>query len=474
MSRKILFAVSEANPFIATGGLGDVAGALPAAIKKNDDSDVRVIMPFYKDISEKYMSQLEYICYHYVSLAWRNQYCGIFRGEANGITYYFIDNEYYFKRGSCYGHYDDGERFAFFCKAVLEVLPIIDFIPDVIHAHDWQTALVPVYLKTIFSGNDKYRNIKSVFTIHNIEYQGQYDMAILGDVFSLGPWDSGIVEYDGCINLLKGAMEVADAVTTVSPTYAQELKNPFYSHGLTPEIERISYKMNGILNGIDTNFYNPDIDKCIYKNYNINSIENKYENKRKLQEELNMSADENIPLVAVVSRLVGHKGMDIIRMAADEMMAQNIKLVVLGTGDAEYENFFRDLAYRYGGKAVSMIEFNSAMARKIYAAADLFLMPSKSEPCGLAQMICSVYGAVPIVRETGGLKDSVHDCSLGEGNGFTFAEYTAYNVVNALQRALSVYYDKPNWNKLVKAVMSVDFSWNKSAGEYVKMYDRLL
>ena len=471
---KILYVASEGVPFIATGGMGEVIGALPRALEDESSLEVRVVMPLYQQISEQHMEQLTYLGYTYIPLSWRNQYCGVFKAEANGVTYYFIDNEYYFKRADCYGHYDDGERFAFFCKAVLSILPMIDFWPDIIHCHDWQSALVPVYLRTIFAQNDRYQNIRSIFTIHNIEYQGKYDLAILSDVFDLPPYDACFVEYDGCINLMKGAIECADIVSTVSPTYAQEIFSPFYSHGLTPIIERNSDKITGILNGIDTNFYNPAIDKALFKPYNVDSMEDKYENKAKLQEMVGLPVDKTIPVIAVISRLVSHKGIDLVAGAAEELLHQNIQLIILGKGDQGYEDYFRNLQYRHQDKVVAWIEYNPEVSRKIYAGADIFLMPSKSEPCGLAQMIASRYGTVPVVRETGGLKDSIRDCTLGEGNGFTFVDYSAYNVVNAVGRALALYYDKKNWNNLMREVMNVDFSWNNSAKEYLKLYDRLL
>jgi len=468
-NKKILFAASEGVPFIATGGLGEVIGALPQAIMNESGMDVRVVMPLYQAISDKY--KLEYIGYTYVSLAWRNQYCGIYRSIIGSVTYYFIDNEYYFKRPICYGHYDDGERFAYFCKAVLDILPVIDFVPDIIHANDWQTALVSIYLKALY--NEKYNGIKSIFTIHNIEYQGKYDARILSDVFALPPHYKDIVDYDGCINLMKGAVQCADVVSTVSPTYAKEILSPFYSHGLSPIIERNAGKIRGILNGIDVGLYNPDTDNAIFKKFNTNCLENKTENKLKLQKMLKLPVSADIPMIAIISRLVSHKGMDIITEAAEEILTQNVQLAVLGTGEKEYELFFEYLQERYPDKAAARIEFNSDLSRKIYAAADIFLMPSKSEPCGLAQMIASRYGAVPIVRETGGLKDSIHDCSLGEGNGFTFADYTSYNVVSAVNRALDLYKNKENWNNLVMEIMKVDFSWNNSAKDYIKMYEGL-
>ncbi|MBR2847442.1 MAG: glycogen synthase [Clostridia bacterium] len=474
MAKKILFVASEAAPFVASGGLGDVIGALPAAIMNKSDMDVRVVLPFYRDISEKHMSEIEYLCYTYVSLGWRNQYCGIFRTKYKNVTFYFIDNEYYFKREGCYGHFDDGERFAYFCKSALEILPVIDFFPDVIHAHDWQSALVPIYLRTLFGDNEKYRRIRTAFTIHNIEYQGKFDLSILGDVFALAPYHGGIVEWNGCINLMKGAIEVCDKLLTVSPTYAAEIFSPFYSHGLSPIIEKNSGKLGGILNGIDFETYNPKTDMSVFCQFDARSFkEGKLENKLRLQRQFGLVENADIPLIAVISRLVNHKGMDILAGAADEIINRGAQLAVLGTGDYTYEDFFYHLAQRHPCMVSTNLMFNPDTARKIYAASDMFLMPSKSEPCGLAQMIASRYGSVPIVRETGGLYDSIHDCSFGHGNGFTFSGYTSDDIINAVDRAKALYYNKENWHALVNEVMTTDFSWDKSAGHYINTYKEI-
>ena len=474
MTKKILFVASEAAPFVVTGGLGDVIGALPAAIMNKSDMDVRVVLPFYRDISENHMSEIEYVCYTYVSLGWRNQYSGIFRTKYKNVTFYFIDNEYYFKRDGCYGHFDDGERFAFFCKSVLEILPLIDFFPDIIHAHDWQSALVPIYLRTLFGDSENYRRIRTAFTIHNIEYQGKYDLSILGDVFSLSDYHGGIVEWNGCINLMKGAIEVCDKLLTVSPTYASEIFSPFYSHGLSPIREKNSGKLGGILNGLDYETYNPKTDMSVFRQFDETTFENgKRENKLLLQHMFGLTQNADIPLIAVISRLVNHKGMDILAEAADRIISGGAQLAVLGTGDYNYEDFFYNLARRHPGMAYTELKFNPDTARKMYAASDIFLMPSKSEPCGLAQMIASRYGSMPIVRATGGLYDSIHDCSLGRGNGFTFSGYGSGDIIDAVNRAKTLYYDKENWRALVKEVMKTDFSWDKSAGHYINTYNSM-
>lgn len=469
---KVIFAASEAAPFIVTGGLGEVAGSLTKALKNKygNNIDIRVILPLYQAINKE---NLEFITDTAVSLSWRNQYCGIFKKTLNNVTYYFIDNEYYFKRNELYGHFDDGERFAFFSKAVLHVLPIIDFMPDIIHANDWQTALIPVYLKTKYMNDALYSNIKSIITIHNIEYQGKYDLSSSEDVYGLSGLEKGIIEYHKCINLLKGALETSDIISTVSKTYSEQIFDDYYAHGLAAIIKRNSYKVRGILNGIDTEVYNPDSDACLFKNYNVECIHNKYYNKTNLQRMLGLPQNEDIPIIAVISRLVSHKGMELIINGIEEILKEKVQFVVLGKGDRSYELYFKSLEERYHDKVAAKIDFNNDMSRKIYAGADIFLMPSISEPCGISQMIASRYGTVPVVRETGGLKDSIHDASLGDGNGFTFAEQNSGALVYAIKRALNVYNNKENWNNLVKAAMNTDFSWNHSAEDYFHMYSNL-
>lgn len=469
---KILFVSPESMPFVASGGLGEVVGSLPQALCSGIGlCNVRVILPLYSEISIKYREQMTFIGSLEVNLSWRTQYCGYYRLEMNGVTYYFVDNEYYFKRGgSVYGHYDEAERFAFFCKAVVCSFSLIGFVPDIVHCHDWQSALVPVYLKY----HTGYEHIKTVFTIHNIEYQGQFGLELMGDVFDLPPEAGSDLEYKGCINLMKSAIECSNLVSTVSPTYAQELYHPFYGRGLELIIKKNHKKIRGILNGINTDVYNPETDTSIYRNYNAQTIELKAENKKVLQHLCNLPENPDAPLFGVISRLVAHKGMDILSSVCDELLKGNVQLVLLGVGDHSYEGFFTSLANRYVGKAAALITYNQDLARKIYAGADISLMPSKSEPCGLAQMIACRYGTVPIVRATGGLKDSIKDCSLGEGNGFTFENYSSQDFINAIRRCLYVYDDKENWNRLRKYAMGVDFSWNRSALEYKQMYQELI
>lgn len=467
--KKILFAGSEVLPFAATGGLGEVLGSLPKALAATGDFDVRVIMPYYSDISEEYRSAAKYLCNYNVGLAWRNLYCGLFELKKDNVIYYFIDNEYYFRRDGLYGFYDDGERYAFFCKAVMDSFQFTGFMPDIIHANDWQTALIPIY------NTCKYHyDLKTIFTIHNIEYQGMYDLSILNDVFDLPPQAGAFVEYKGSINLLKGAIETSDLVTTVSESYANELHDPTYAHGLESIINKNSFKMRGILNGIDAEGYDPANDKNISSQYTVADLSGKAADKKELQELANLYQDPNVPIVAIISRLVQHKGMDLVIQAIENVVRGNVQLVVLGKGDRGFENYFLWLQSQYRGKVSAMITYNKGLSRKIYAGADMFLMPSRSEPCGLSQMIACRYGTVPIVRKTGGLRDSIKDCGGGEGNGFTFSNYTASDMQGAIYRALGLYDDRDNWDKLRRYIMTIDFSWAKSAGDYKKMYNELL
>lgn len=467
---KLLFVASEALPFASTGGLADVIGSLPAVLCKNG-IDARVVIPYYSSIKKQFKS-IDFICDYNVRLSWRNQYAGVHSTKYNGVTYYFIDNEYYFNRASLYGSYDDGERYAFFSKAVLDILPRIDFFPDIIHTNDWQSALVGIYLKQIYrKENYSYRPIRVVHSIHNIEYQGVYDHSILGDVFDLAPEYASIVDYNGAINLTKGAIVCCDRLTTVSPTYAKQICSPEYSAGLHDIINQYSFKTTGIINGIDAEYYNPLTDPDIYSNYR--SISGKWKNKAALQKELGLEV-KDVPLTAMITRLTSHKGLDLVTAVADEFLQDDVQLVILGTGDPGFESFFRRLEERHQDKVRAIISYDKPLSKKIYAASDIFLMPSKSEPCGLSQMIALRYGSIPIVRETGGLKDSIQDSGFGEGNGFTFANYNAHDMLHTMRRAVEGYKDSDGWAILVKRAMECDFSWNRSAGEYIKMYKEIL
>lgn len=467
--KKILFVASEAAPFIATGGLAEVIGSLSKALARSDAYDVRVIIPLYQDIKKEYRKDFRFIGNIFVPLSWRNQYCGIFEYEADNVKYYFVDNEYYFKRPGCYGYYDDGERFAFFCRGVMEILSFIGFYPDILHCHDWQAALAALYLKTIYCFRPEYQFIRAVFTIHNIEYQGKYSLDILEDLFGISNRFRYLVEYDRCINLMKGAIECCERFSTVSPTYAGEIKDPYYSHGLDPIIRRNEFKLCGILNGIDTDYYNPATDKSLFANYDKENMAPKAICKEELQRMLNLPVKPDTPIIAMITRLVAHKGLDLVKEVIEQVLRQDVQFVLLGTGDSTYENYFSDLARRYQGKVVSIISFNSDLSRKIYAGADLFLMPSKSEPCGLSQMIASRYGTIAIVRETGGLRDSITPYGAG-GNGFTFHDYNAYDMLYVINEAIGVYHNKEEWKALQKKAMDTDFSWAKSASYYEGLY----
>ena len=471
---KVLYVASEAQPFMASGGLGDVAGSLPQALRKRLVG-CRVVMPLYDTIKQELKDTMTFITSISVPVAWRRQYCGIFQAKYKGVIYYLIDNQYYFKRDTIYGHFDDAERFTFFSRAVLEILPYIDFKPDIIHCNDWQSALTPVFYTTMYAKDPWYQGIKTVFTIHNIQYQGTYGMDLVGDVIGLKPEDAHIVEFDGDVNFMKGAIECADKVTTVSPSYADEILDPWYSHGLDTILRQRQWKLCGILNGIDVESYNPETDEAIDTNYNVESAEiGKRFSKKTLQECMGLPVRADVPVIGLVTRLVSHKGLDLIKGIFDEFLSNtDVQVAVLGSGDWEYENYFKELANKYPTKFAATIGFIPALSRKIYAGADLFLMPSKSEPCGLSQMIALRYGTLPIVRETGGLRDSISDSGDGKGNGFTFKTYNAHDMLGAIRRGIDAYWHKDYWKELVVRAMECDNSWGRSANEYIKMYKSL-
>lgn len=473
---KILFVASEAAPFIRSGGLGDVAGALPKAFNQAGH-DCRVIIPFYKEeIKGDLQHNFRYIASTFVDLSWRRQYCGVFEATYDGVTYYLIDNEYYFKRRGLYGHFDDGERFAFFSKAVLEVLPLIDFFPDVLHANDWHTALTPVFLDVFYRYSEEYQKIKTVFTIHNIEFQGKYGTELMGDILGLPDWARALVMNGDCVNFMKGGIECANVVTTVSETYAGEILDPFYSYGLESILSERRFKLHGVVNGIDQKEYDPKHDKRLFAQYGVKDhAAGKAENKKSLCEMINLPYDEERPLVAMVTRLTEQKGMDLVAYVIDEIMKADIQMVVLGTGDWKYENMIKSVADRYPNKFRAILAFSQDLASKIYGASDLFLMPSKFEPCGLSQLIAMRYGSIPIVRETGGLKDTVpaFNGETGEGKGFTFKTYNAYDMLDAVWRAYACFHDKTQWNKVVDNAMKSDFGWSVSAQKYVDIYTNI-
>ncbi|MDR3294098.1 MAG: glycogen synthase GlgA [Clostridiales bacterium] len=471
---KILFAASEAGPFIKSGGLGDVAASLPKALLKSGN-DVRVILPLYLDIDAELRAKLKYTGSVYVPLSWRKQYCGVYETEYDGVIYYFIDNEYYFKRNGIYGHFDDAERFSFFSKAILESMAVTGFYPDILHTNDWQTALVSVFLD-VFYRYGSYQNIRTVFTIHNIEFQGKYGLEVGGDIIGVDKNALRLVEYDKCVNFMKGAIEAAHAVTTVSETYAKEILDPFYSYGLEGILKYRQFKISGIVNGIDTESYDPKTDCALLKNYDADSVALRGENKKNLLDMLHLPYAENRPLIGMVTRLTAQKGLDLLSKVAEDILGKDISLVVLGKGDWKYETMLKDLERRYPNKIKAVIGFSLDVASKIYGSADFLLMPSKFEPCGLSQMIAMRYGAIPIVREAGGLKDTVkaYNHVTGEGNGFTFKSYDAYDMLDAVTRASDIYYKKDEMNKVIKNAMACDFSWAESARKYEKLYREIL
>lgn len=471
---KCLFCTSEALPFAASGGLGDVAGSLPHALR-NRLIGCRVVMPLYDEIPQELKDSMRFVTSLSVPVSWRRQYCGVFEARYGGVIYYLLDNQYYFKRKGLYGHYDDAERFAFLSRASLEMLKYIDFKPDIIHANDWQTALVPIYYSLFYSHDEWYSGIKTVFTIHNIQYQGKYGLEVIEDIVGIPNGDISVIEFDNCANFMKGAIETANRVTTVSPTYAMEIMDPWYSHNLDPILRERSWKVSGILNGIDVDNYNPVTDKDLYENYSLDDISGKAANKRALQERLGLNIDPDVPLIGMVTRMVAHKGLDLVKAALDQLMnEEDIQFVILGSGDWEYETFFRGMQNKYQGRLNASFGFVPELSRKIYAGSDIFLMPSKSEPCGLSQMIALRYGTIPVVRETGGLKDSIHDSGDGEGNGITFKSYDPMDMINGVKRAIEGYRNKEGWNILVKRAMQSDNSWGKSANEYIKLYRNML
>ncbi len=468
---KVLFATSEAYPFAMSGGLADVSGALPKALRKRMVG-ARVIMPLYGTIGDELRQNMTFVCNITVPVSWRRQYCGVFEAHLNGVIYYFIDNEYYFKRDGLYGYYDDAERFVFFSRAVLEVIPYIGFNPDVIHCNDWQTALIPVFLNEMYKNDSLYAGIKTVFTIHNIQYQGKYGMELYGDVLGLPEGRESIVEYDGCVNFMKGAIQCADKVTTVSPTYSKEILEPYYSFGLDSILKEFTYKLTGIVNGIDYDVYNPETDKDIFKNFTADTLKDKKFNKKKLQKEMGLP-ESDVALVGMVTRLVSHKGIDLVKHVFEELVRADVQFVILGSGEWEFETFFYEMSKKYPDKVGLKLGFDSKLAHKIYAGADLFLMPSKSEPCGLAQLVALRYGTIPIVRETGGLNDTVKDSGDGEGNGFTFKTYNAHDMENTVWRALEGYADKKGFKTLSKRAMEYNSSWSTSANAYLKLYKEI-
>jgi starch synthase len=474
---NVLFVVSECVPFVKSGGLADVAGALPKQVRKLG-TDIRVIMPKYETIPENYKKEMKKIAQLVVRVGWRRQYCGIEMLEYEGVTYYFVDNEYYFKRHQLYGHYDDGERFSYFCRAVLDALPAIPFRPDIIHCHDWHTGMIPFLLREEYRKNSFYEQIRTVFTIHNLQFQGIFPREILGDLLNLSDryFTMEHLEFYGNVSFMKGALVASDIITTVSPTYKEEIQTEYYGERLDGLLRVRRHDLIGILNGIDDELYNPKTDPFIAVPYDVKTISRKQMNKRALQQYFGLSIREHVPIIAMVTRLTEQKGMDLVQCVFHEIIAEDVQFILLGTGDKEFERFFYDMAATYPDKVKVYIGFNEELAHKIYAGADLFLMPSKFEPCGLSQMIALRYGTIPIVRETGGLNDTVQSYNefTGEGNGFSFTNFNAHDMLYTIRRALTFYKEKQVWEKLMKEAMSGDYSWAQSALKYNKVYADLM
>lgn len=477
--KKILFVASEGVPFIKTGGLADVVGSLPKYLNK-EEFDVRVILPKYLCMREDLKSRLNYVSHFYMDLGWRSQYVGILETVYNGIQFYFIDNEYYFAGFKPYGNiYEDIEKFAFFSKAALSALPVIGFQPDIVHCHDWQTGLIPVFLKDKFHDGPFFANMKSIMTIHNLKFQGVWDVKTIKNITGLADYyfTPDKLEAYGDANYLKGGLVYADAITTVSPTYAEEIKTPFYGENLNGLMSARAHDLRGIVNGIDYEEYNPETDPMIVKNYNARNFrKEKIKNKIALQKELGLRENDKMFMIGIVSRLTDQKGFDLISYMMEEMCQQDWQIVVLGTGEERYENMFRHFAWKYPDKVSANIYYSEAMSHKIYASCDAFLMPSLFEPCGLSQLMSLRYGTLPIVRETGGLKDTVipYNEYEGTGTGFSFSNYNAHEMYNTIRYAHWVYVEKKReWNKLIDRAMEADFSWKASADKYAELYNWL-
>lgn len=474
---QIVFASAECAPFVKTGGLGDVAGSLPAALVRAG-AEVIVMVPKYATIKDEYKAQMEHFSDFYVSLGWRNEYCGLEKLEHDGVTYMFIDNERYFARDYPYGFFDDGERFAFFSKAITESLQHLPagFECDILHCNDWQTALAPVFLREFYQGLPLYDRVKTVFSIHNVAFQGQFSDTVMEDILGVAhiPAAASQLRCDACsINYMLGALRYADAITTVSPTYANEIQTPEFGEGLDGVLRERSYALQGILNGIDVAGFDPATDKRIAANYTVEDRSGKAVCKAKLQEELGLEVRDDRPLMVMVTRLTRQKGMDLVMYALDRILAGGVQVAVLGTGDRDYEDGLRYFQDKYPGTMAARIEFDPALSQRMYAAADMFLMPSKFEPCGLSQIIAMRYGTLPIVRETGGLKDTVKPYNefTGEGTGFSFSNFNGDEMGDAVFRAARLFWDnREAWNQLVTQAMSQDFSWTRSADKYLDLY----
>lgn len=470
---KILYIASEAAPFATSGGLGDVMSALPACVARDEAHDVEVILPLYKSMKDEYKNTLEHVFDFSFKLSWRETGASVYRYHHDNVDYLFIENHYYFGRDRLYGEFDDAERFAFFSMAVLEYILQRGISPDVIHANDWQSAMSIVYLKTLYKSCDQLKDIKTVFTIHNIEHQGKFDPYILGDVFGMGNEHLALMEFGGCLNLLKAAIVSSDYITTVSPTYAKELEYDFYGFGLQNVIKSIEYKMSGVINGIDYGYFSPQGDKDLFKSFSPRMARSgKAKNKAELCSRLSLDPTEDIPLIVMITRLASQKGIDLFLHVAKEILSQRVQVVILGTGEEKYENALRALEAEHSNFR-ALIQFDRKLSKQLYASADIFLMPSKFEPCGLAQMISCSYGTLPIVRLVGGLRDTIIPYPYENSNGFGFENYNAHDMLDTILYALNVYDDKEEWHQLRKRALSSEFSWKQSAAKYVEIYNNL-
>lgn len=474
---NVVFASAEAAPFVKTGGLGDVAGSLPAALQKAG-ANVIVMVPLYGTISDEYKSKMEHVTEFYVSLGWRNEYCGLERLIHNGVTYLFVDNKRYFDRDYPYGFFDDGERFAFFSKAITESLQYLPdgFKPDILHCNDWHTALAPVFLREFYQGMPLYENVSTIFSIHNIAFQGQFSAKVLEDICGLAHIPAAAYQLTcghDAINFMQGALNYSDAITTVSPTYAGEIQTPAYGEHLDGVLRRRREALQGIVNGIDTDHFNPETDPAIAQNFSVDDRSGKAVCKAKLQEELGLTVRDDQPLMTMVTRLTRQKGMDLVTYALDRILSNGVQVAVLGTGDYEYENALRYFASKYPGQMSARIQFDPTLSQRMYAGSDMFLMPSLFEPCGLSQMIAMRYGTLPVVRETGGLKDTVipYNYETGEGTGFSFANFNGEEMGDAVFRGARLFWDNHDaWNNVVTQAMNQDFSWTRSASKYMDLY----
>lgn len=473
---KVLFIATEAVPFAKTGGLADVIGSLPGELRKQG-VDARVIMPGYSQIPPELREKMVSLKKVTVNLGWRYQYCELTKLEHEGVPYYFVNNDYYFQRDGLYGFSDEAERFAFFSRAVLQSIPCMDFVPQVLHCHDWHTGPVSIFLRTHYSENPFYREMVTIFSVHNLFYQGLFPREVLGDILDLGGeyFTPDRLEFYGKVSYLKGGLVFSDHITTVSPTYAREIQTAYFGRGLEGLLKQRSESLSGIINGIDKRSFNPATDPHIFVKYR-NALGKKQANKLMLQEQLGLAQDEAVPLVAFINRLVEQKGLDLIIHVMDEIMELGIQFVLLGTGEQGYESLLREAAERFPGKLSVNTFFDDTLARRIYAASDFFLIPSLYEPCGIGQLIALRYGSIPVVRETGGLNDTVfpYDEETGKGNGFTFANYNAHDMLYTLERALAVYHDKKAWEILVKKALQENHGWEQPAREYKELYERLV